>query len=51
MKYAYENVKNYHASSGGKLPYLVKLPSTSPANAAWRLPWLIEACSKEIQKK
>ncbi len=51
MKYAYENVKKYYTSSGGKVPDIVKLPSTSPANAAWRLPRLIEAWSKEIQKK
>lgn len=48
MKYAYEDVEKYYSNTGEDIPYIVKLPSTSPANAAWRLPRLLEAWSSEI---
>lgn len=43
MKYAFPSVEAYCQSTGCPVPKILSLPSTSPANAAWTLPKLIEA--------
>ncbi len=43
MKYAFPAITAYCRSTGRPVPEIFSLPSTSPANAAWTLPKLIEA--------
>ena len=43
MKYAYPQLQSHWP--GGLIPEILKLPSTSPANAAWTLPRLLTAWS------
>lgn len=43
LRYCLPAVEQYCREQGKDVPAIAKLPSTSPANAAWSLPKLIEA--------